>query len=555
MKLPPVLHNQIVEFFTSIPPIHDCNQRQSLIYSAGLDQQLQDQIDFYGSPGQFFQMLVSTLMRYGTLEDGRNALEAVLETTKRYVGQDRQHYCDRLIQELRTSVETLEATMKRGLTFEKIIDEKFLQSLQHCDEISSIDIIAHTGRHIVRGLCDHIRDNCDLRAKLKDIDIRILLRNPAIETKRRKRLILDVLQNEIQYLHHIGFTHVHVHFYQNLPTFRGIVCNRQEPRIAYLSFYYFPLNPPLNSISQRSPYAFVIDEGQTGESPLIDLVNSWFEHFWGKNKEEIQEIHSVIFDFDDTIVNSHDIQIQAWVDTIKAFQQELAREHFQETVWKTLHNETLLRKEVAAVFFEEQHAESIFKRLFNEETLAPEKVTEIRERRFDIRESSIKHAGLFDGCAKVLQDLAGRYHLIIISATDEDMITEYLTEQTVEDRCTKQRTNLLGYFLYAFGKGEPTFEWKLERKSQLILKVINVLGVPVERLVYVGDNNNDFEACQEIGIDFIEARLFREDSLIHSHEQREYFTHWKEFPEKLERIEQQKRTRLRNMLSKRKKRQ
>lgn len=100
-KLPTALNQKIVDFLISIPNIDDRNTRRALIYSAGLDNQLQKQITFEGAPVQFFQLLVSILRSYGLIEDRRDALTAVLEAAKNYVGQDRRDYCATLIKELR----------------------------------------------------------------------------------------------------------------------------------------------------------------------------------------------------------------------------------------------------------------------------------------------------------------------------------------------------------------------------------------------------------------------------------------------------------------------
>lgn len=102
MELPFELHSKIVEFLTSLPNIHDSSAQRAFIFSAGLDSRLQKRINYSGSPEQFFQLLVSTLTDYGVVKDGRNALEAILETAKNSVGKDRKEYCDALIQELRT---------------------------------------------------------------------------------------------------------------------------------------------------------------------------------------------------------------------------------------------------------------------------------------------------------------------------------------------------------------------------------------------------------------------------------------------------------------------
>ncbi len=102
LKLPFELSREISEFLPSLPNLHDNNARLAWISSAGLDTQLEKQITFAGSSVQFCQLLISTLRKYGKLEDGRNALEAVLEAAKKYVGKDKGEYCDTLIKKLRT---------------------------------------------------------------------------------------------------------------------------------------------------------------------------------------------------------------------------------------------------------------------------------------------------------------------------------------------------------------------------------------------------------------------------------------------------------------------
>lgn len=102
MRLPINLHTQIVDFLTSLPTIGDEAGQQALLHRAGLDEVLISQISIGGPPEQFFQLLVPLLTTYGTLYDGRNALVAVLEAAKAYVGSDRRKACDSLIQELET---------------------------------------------------------------------------------------------------------------------------------------------------------------------------------------------------------------------------------------------------------------------------------------------------------------------------------------------------------------------------------------------------------------------------------------------------------------------
>lgn len=98
--LPAQLQQQMVEFLVALPNMDDRNAQRALIASAVLEAELQQQIELTGPPRQFFQLLLATLSRYGTLADGRNAVLAVLEAAKLLVGKDRQTVCDELIRKL-----------------------------------------------------------------------------------------------------------------------------------------------------------------------------------------------------------------------------------------------------------------------------------------------------------------------------------------------------------------------------------------------------------------------------------------------------------------------
>ncbi len=102
MDLSAELKNKIIEFLESVPDIHNKNKRYALIYRAFSDNKLVSQIDYDGTTDVFCTLLVSKLAGYGKTEDGQDALEAALETAKKYIGQDRQGYCDILIRELHT---------------------------------------------------------------------------------------------------------------------------------------------------------------------------------------------------------------------------------------------------------------------------------------------------------------------------------------------------------------------------------------------------------------------------------------------------------------------
>ena len=100
-QLPATLQNTIIDFLTTVPGIYGNSAQEAFVNSAGFDIELQRQIQFGGSSAQFFNLLVQRAWNYGTLRDGRNALEAVLETAKGSIGWDRRKDCDRLIDQVR----------------------------------------------------------------------------------------------------------------------------------------------------------------------------------------------------------------------------------------------------------------------------------------------------------------------------------------------------------------------------------------------------------------------------------------------------------------------
>ena len=98
--LSPSLCKKIVDFLISLPNIHDSNALRAFFYSAGIEMELQNQLNFSLPSAQFFHLTVPILNQYGILEDGRHALQALIESAKNYIGQQGRDYCDTLLQEL-----------------------------------------------------------------------------------------------------------------------------------------------------------------------------------------------------------------------------------------------------------------------------------------------------------------------------------------------------------------------------------------------------------------------------------------------------------------------
>lgn len=107
--LPASLNARVIALLTSLPMLADEQGQRAFMYAAGLDAALQAQIRFGLPLAEFVPLLVATVVSYGNLQDGRYAMQAVLETAKQYIGRDRQAVCESLIQEIHAELNSASA--------------------------------------------------------------------------------------------------------------------------------------------------------------------------------------------------------------------------------------------------------------------------------------------------------------------------------------------------------------------------------------------------------------------------------------------------------------
>ncbi len=155
MELSGTLQNKIIEFLKSLPNLDDKSGRQAFIYSTGLDSQLKDQISFDEPPAQFVPLLVSQLLKYGMLNNGRYALESVLQEAKNYIGQDKKEYCETLLQEFfaNRNEQSEPKTNKRKTTDDT--EEEFERRNQALDVARKRFALVQTKGRGRRGKQDH----------------------------------------------------------------------------------------------------------------------------------------------------------------------------------------------------------------------------------------------------------------------------------------------------------------------------------------------------------------------------------------------------------------
>ena len=92
---------EIAQFLTTLPNIGNPAARRALMYQAGLDERLINQLDFEGDAYSFCHNAIAKLVKYGKLENGRDALDVVLQAAQAGVGRDKQAECEQLRQRWR----------------------------------------------------------------------------------------------------------------------------------------------------------------------------------------------------------------------------------------------------------------------------------------------------------------------------------------------------------------------------------------------------------------------------------------------------------------------
>ena len=392
--------------------------------------------------------------------------------------------------------------------FSPISEREFLEKVD-LSKVSHLYILGHTGQTIFT----------PFRARLEKLiakgpgnfpeEIRILIRAPIAEGLRRNNYIHNttVAIGQLQEMH----KNINVRFYESVPAIRGIICQyrtQEKTRDIYMTSYYW--SGP--NRSKAFDFAYVARDSLVSPKSEIKILESWIDQYWGKD-----EIHTVVFDFDDTLVKTRDVQVKAWAQAIinsldkKTIKTENLSNKFQDWVSQGSDRsatDPVLLETIKDIFIDKQLAAAIAREIFVD--IEEGTIEEINKDRFDIRVGMMNKSELFEGVEKMLAKLDNSYNLAIISSTDEQLISSFLKDK-----------DLLKFFPVILGKRDPSLQFeraKIHHKTSLLIKLSEIIGMPLSRLVYIGDNNSDYLATQQLGVAFIEARqaarLIRKDTII-----------------------------------------
>jgi len=301
-----------------------------------------------------------------------------------------------------------------------------------------------------------------------------------------------------------SFIDVEIRFYESLPVYRCVLCalTSGEKKCLISSYMWLP-----QFKTMAYSFSFVLDEKtqRTENGILYDLSKSWFNHYWGNS-----EIHTIIFDFDDTIVKTFDIQIEAWSQTIIKLleNKDIELDSCSNEICSAVNNYNELKQYVKRVYVEHQMASPIFNTLFpNITNNEGSKRQKIEEFRFKERQKlTIERSVLIENAASTIRSLKEKYQLVIISATSESLIKGILKKHGIDD-C----------FSMILGKHGPKPDWEnIYEKANLMIKLTKLVGIGLDRMVFIGDNDSDYRSAKQIQVKFIECRVIAKEENIGS---------------------------------------
>lgn len=397
----------------------------------------------------------------------------------------------------------------------------FLNAYCKNDQLAHIKILGHTGKSIFSALENFARQRHENGIR-SAVHVDLLLRDEGVETPKRREQI-STARTTIRRLNvDYEWIHIEIRFYSAIQTLRGAIVQFVDGRKStYCSAYQWCL-PVRDKVKRSSPHpiktsavkwAAVMEntENEDEQNGLAHLLENWFDYYWGPGV-----VHTVAFDFDDTIVDTYKEKIDAWVFAIDGTIKEHGKmakliPGFSKHYGTAANDKHQYVKQLVDAY---PGKDEILKHILRDDT-APATFKSLEDRRSTYRRNALfpknkteealsAHisAKLFHGVKAGLDRLAWRgYSLAVASLTDEERIEKALKIANIA--CINT----------IVGRGEyknRELSTYLAEKIYLIRKIANLAGIPVSRVLYIGDHHRDEHAANEVGASFIHARLLRE---------------------------------------------
>lgn len=234
--------------------------------------------------------------------------------------------------------------------------------------VSRIHVVLHSHGWLLPALYDKLT----ALSPPKVPALQILLPNPLSTDLKGAQWMKSVFDQELNPLHRKGFN-LEVRYYENSPAMEGIMCELEEGLKA------FGIHVPPVPAPTRPPGLFhcFYNNGTPSMMGRQFLEHFWF--LWGKHP-----LHTIAFDFDDTLFASLPYRIEAWQQTVKDYAAKswFKRSMFGSEIRKMIKDEAALGDKIREIFFREQVDPRVLDALFAPEVPAPLKQS-IYQHRFE----------------------------------------------------------------------------------------------------------------------------------------------------------------------------
>jgi phosphoglycolate phosphatase-like HAD superfamily hydrolase len=373
-------------------------------------------------------------------------------------------------------------------------------------------IMANTGQETVRNALKQIQELGKLWTSAQvQVQVQILLRSPHLADLRRAENTGKTIQRIQEFNEenrHNGLPTAECRLYAGTSPLRSLLVEHKSGVYSgFVSFYDWraPTGQSASTRDRAAEHARIITKTQN--NGLLNASISWFSHLWGPHV-----LRAIILDFDDTLFSTTEPQVSGWVGAIQALldRQLLTPDHLAPQLCKALGDRDATRDFVRKAFFLHQSETEIAAALIADQGRRTDVFDSLRKARIPIREAeTFQHAQPAPNLSPAeLKRLSKEYALVIVSATDDRLIENVLKKWDLRD-----------LFPYILGRQAPRHDWlDLETKSQNLMRASSLLGVPLSRMVFIGDSDADYRSARQLGMKFIENRfnvdLYKRESLI-----------------------------------------
>lgn len=430
------------------------------------------------------------------------------DTPEEFRSDTAQHFIDRFVKEnapVSQATATIQLTQATGTAKRSPAHadsdedarglERFIEELDVRD-IKTILVFATTGTATVRALRQSL-ERLSSRDPEAVFSVQILLSSAYISDGGRAAGIDQTRIELAQFANDRPNLEIDVRTYASVAAFRAAIIEHREDRSysARLGYYHWGEDRR----SKADSHNVLLDHVKADE-PLLRVYLSWFRHFWGSHR-----VNTLIFDFDDTLFATTDAQVGGWVCAA----EWAAKDRIASLKPSVLKSKRVDREAILKIILDKQNEEAILAQIFQGHLSAGTKDA-IRATRFKERERLTEQDAVpIRHVLNDIDELRREYRVIIVSATSEHLIRQVFKKHKVRP------------FSYLFGRNARQIgrEWRdVETKAQLFIRLSSMLGIPLERMIFVGDSDGDYRAATQLGMSFIEntynANLHKCDTLI-----------------------------------------